>query len=234
MSDDTKRPDKIRMEDVLGSDIEDENDSDRIEVIDADKAASGEEPTPTIPRSEADGPPRALSAEEEELRTALEEKEKYHELWIRARADFDNYSKRVQRESDEQRRMAGSEMLERILPVLDNLQRALADDSDGPAFREGISLITKQLVESLTSMGLEPILAIGEPFDPVYHEAVATQVDSGQPPNTVLEEAQKGYMFKGRVLRHSMVRVAVAREGSEEAGDETPDAEPGAEESHDS
>jgi molecular chaperone GrpE len=223
MSDDARRPDKIRMEDVLGSDAEDENDSDRIEVIDAEQPSFVEDPTPGPREPETASPARALSSVEEELGTALEEKEKYHDLWIRARADFENYTKRVQRESEDLRRMAGSELLERILPVLDNLGRALEGDSDGPGFREGIALITRQLAESLAAMGLEPIVAVGAPFDPVFHEAVATQKDSGQPPNTVLEEVQKGYMFKGRVLRHSMVRVAVASEGSEESGAAKPE-----------
>ena len=220
MSDDTKKPEKIRMEDVLGSGTEEEDDSDRIEVIDSGEPPSAEEAITPGREPATAGPAPSLSSVEEELRTALDEKEKYHDLWIRARADFENYAKRVQRESDDQRRMAGSDLLERVLPVLDNLERALAEKSDGPAFREGISLITKQLADSLTAVGLEPIRAVGTPFDPVYHEAVATQRDSGQPPNTVLEEVQKGYMFKGRVLRHSLVRVAVAPEALEGAGGE--------------
>jgi molecular chaperone GrpE len=103
-------------------------------------------------------------------------------------------------------------LIREILPVLDNLERALGPEGEGDPFREGVALIYRQLRDCLQRAGVEPIEAIGNPFDPVYHEAVVTERTDRFDQNMVMEEIQRGYMLKGRVLRPALVKVAVKPE----------------------
>lgn len=135
---------------------------------------------------------------------------------VRLHADFENYKKRVQREQDETERMAASRMMKTLLPILDNFERAVG--SSGPcktqdSLLEGVELIFRQLLEALRREGLEAIDAVGELFDPEYHEAVATDEESGFPPHIVIEELQRGYKINDRVIRPSLVKVAVDGKG---------------------
>jgi molecular chaperone GrpE len=141
--------------------------------------------------------------EPEEAVAALEDR------LLRLRAEFENYRKRTQREAEDMRNRAGERLVRELLPVIDNLDRALNETSGADdAFREGVELIQRQLWEVLSRAGLEPIDAMGAPFDPAFHEAVTRDETSDAPPNTVTDEVQKGYLFQGRLLRPAMVRVA--------------------------
>ncbi|MGH9867532.1 MAG: nucleotide exchange factor GrpE [Candidatus Polarisedimenticolia bacterium] len=199
MNDKKKRPEKIDMDDVLGTDVP-EAESPEVELLDP---ATGK---------------AASSAREDSarLREALAEKDRYQDLWTRARADFDNLRKRVEREREEETTRAGAALVRDILPVLDNLERALADPSVTGSVRDGVALIHRQLKDVLVRAGLEPIEALGETFDPVYHEAVVTERTPRFEHNRVLEEIQKGYLYRGRVLRPSLVKVALRPEDGEE------------------
>jgi molecular chaperone GrpE len=131
---------------------------------------------------------------------------------IRLQADFENLRKRFDREREDHERHAASGLVARLLPTLDNFERALGGEvlsEEYDPFRDGISLIYRQLVEELGRAGLEPIEALGQPFDPARHDAIETDTNSDAPPNTVLEEFLRGYMFRGRLLRASSVRVSV-------------------------
>ena len=133
------------------------------------------------------------------------------ERLVRLQADFENFKKRIERERLDHLRQATSELVLRLLPVLDNLERALASArpaAGAEAITEGVALIQRQLLAELDKEGLKPMESVGEPFDPLRHEAVATGV-SATVPNTVTEEFQRGYFFHGRVLRPAMVRVSV-------------------------
>jgi molecular chaperone GrpE len=131
----------------------------------------------------------------------------------RLRADFDNFKKRVDREREANQRQAGASLLKRLLPILDNFERAIATDAgngaDAAGFRDGVVLIFRHLLEELRRVGLAPIDTIGEVFDPNVHEAVATERDSGLPSQTIVEELQRGYLLYDRVLRPALVKVAM-------------------------
>jgi molecular chaperone GrpE len=208
MTDRDKVPEKIDMEAVLGTRGGGGADAGEIELLDP----STGEPVAPAEQGEAAAPRQgqARIAPDEDVRDALAEKERYHDLWIRARADFENFRKRIEREREEERTQAGASLVRDLLPVLDNMERALALEGAKDPFRDGVDLIQRQLREALTRAGLEPIDALGEPFNPVYHEAVVTERTDRFEPNRVVEEIQKGYMFRGRVLRPALVKVSIA------------------------
>jgi molecular chaperone GrpE len=157
-----------------------------------------------------------LEQELEELREQLQEQQRIaaeaQENFLRARADIDNYRRRARQEMEDVRRYGAEQIVGNLLPVLDDLERALeaADASENTAaLREGVSLIYNKLQDVLTKAGVEPIAAVGEPFDPALHEAIMrVEAQSGQPPDTVVEELRRGYRLNDRVIRASMVKVA--------------------------
>jgi molecular chaperone GrpE len=137
------------------------------------------------------------------------------ERLLRLHADFENLKKRSEKEIAEQRRFASVAMVERLLPIIDNFERAMAIEPscDGDrSFRQGVELIYRQLIEELRKEGLTPLDSVGQTFDPNVHEAVETCNSGDHPPQTVIEELLKGYRFQDRLLRPSMVKVSVAPE----------------------
>lgn len=139
------------------------------------------------------------------------------ERMLRLRADFDNYRKRTERERGEIERYALADMLRELLPVVDNLERALSVPSaqgDGEDLRKGVEMIVRQFHELLKRYGLVPIVALGERFDPSVHEAVFQEESDGIVVPTVAVELQRGYRLNDRLLRPSLVKVAVPREAA--------------------
>jgi molecular chaperone GrpE (heat shock protein) len=140
---------------------------------------------------------------------------------LRLQAEFENFKRRVDREKADFYRHATSDLVERLLPVVDNFDRALLHAHEDPReagpFLDGVDLIHKQLLEVLTKHGLSPVETADRPFDPEVHEAVATEETDDVPVNTVLAELQRGYRFHGRLLRPAMVKVSVAPEESGDA-----------------
>jgi molecular chaperone GrpE len=138
------------------------------------------------------------------------------ELVQRLRADYDNLRKRIGRERQAYEEQANSNLIEVLLPVLDNFDRALSAEirsgTDG-AFRAGMVMIHEQFSEALKKEGLRRIESVGQPFDPNLHDAVATDGESTAPANTIIEELQRGYLFQDRVLRPAMVRVSTNGSG---------------------
>jgi len=126
----------------------------------------------------------------------------------RAQADFDNARKRASREQQEYRDYALTDVVKSLLPVLDSFDRALEHNAEATEFRSGIELINKQLHDVLTKLGLRPIPAKGEPFDPHLHQAVEMVDTTEVEDHHVLYELQRGYKLKDRLLRPAMVRVA--------------------------
>ena len=160
-------------------------------------------------------PARSAEAGAESDRTRL----------VRLRADYDNLRKRIDREREEFELHANLALVARLLPVLDNLDRALAVDASSASnavLREGLVMIYKQLTDQLAHEGLQPIDATDQVFDPNLHDAVATAPDADLPVNTVVEEFQRGYLFRNRVLRHAMVKVV---SGGDAGDDESSDVE---------
>lgn len=141
----------------------------------------------------------------------LELKVKYDELFdkhIRTLAEYDNYKKRTQKEKDELYTVAVCDTLERILPVLDNLERAAEADNSGSPLREGVCMVIKQLFEIMEKMNVSPIDAVGFQFNPVYHNAVMHIEDKTKKEGEIVEQFVKGYKLGEKVIRHSMVKVA--------------------------
>ena len=129
----------------------------------------------------------------------------------RSMAEFDNYRKRTDKEKSAMYEIGARDVIEKILPVVDNFERGLAsvpEESKGTPFEEGMEKIYKQLMKTLEDMGVKPIEAVGKPFDPDYHNAVMHVEDENLGENVVAAELQKGYTYRETVVRHSMVQVA--------------------------
>lgn len=123
-------------------------------------------------------------------------------------ADTENLKKRLQREHDQLRKYRIQGFAADVLPVLDNLERALKQETTDEALRDGVQMIYDQLMASLKAEGVEPINALNQPFDPNIHQAMMTEEKEGVESNIVIEEFQKGYMLKDRILRASLVKVS--------------------------
>ncbi len=157
-----------------------------------------------------------LQREIDDLRASLEEARREaaenYEKFLRTLADLDNFRRRTRMEYEEVVANANRELMAGLLPIIDNFERALAaaeQTQNFEALHEGVVLIWKQLRELLSKFGVEPIEAKGKPFDPSLHEAILQAEPSEEfPPGTVVEEIQKGYRMKGRLLRPSLVKVA--------------------------
>lgn len=129
----------------------------------------------------------------------------------RTMAEFDNYRKRTEKEKSAMYEIGAKDIVERMLPVVDNFERGLAaipEDAKGSPFAEGMEMIYKQLLKALEEAGVKPIEAVGQEFDPNFHNAVMHIEDENLGENIVAQELQKGYMYRDSVVRHSMVQVA--------------------------
>ena len=136
--------------------------------------------------------------------------DEWKDKYVRLYADFDNYKKRIQKEMLGSYSNGLSSAIEQILPIVDNFDRAIAsiDENEKSDFAQGVSMIYKQLIDTLDNLGVKPIVAVGEKFDPNFHDAVMHIDDDNFGENEIVEEFVKGYMIKDKVLRHSVVKVA--------------------------
>ncbi|MDQ1473200.1 MAG: molecular chaperone GrpE [Bryobacterales bacterium] len=147
-----------------------------------------------------------LRSERDQLKA---ERDELKELLLRRQAEFDNFRKRTERERSEYLQFASMEAVRDLLPVLDDFDRALKAESGHVEYAKGVEMIYTRMYEALKKLGLEPIETAGAQFDPHLHQAIERVETSDAPDNTVLGEFQRGYHFKGKMLRPSMVRVAV-------------------------
>ena len=139
------------------------------------------------------------------------QRDEYYDLLLRKTAEFDNYRKRIDRERQSASEAAAADLLEELLPLVDDLERAMRADTGAEgaeAYRRGVELIHRQLVEILRKRGVRPIESLGADFDPHYHQAVAHDDVEGHREGEVIEEFRRGYMLGDRLLRPSMVKVA--------------------------
>ena len=162
-------------------------------------------------QSEASGS-ESLSAQVQKLQS---EKQELTETLVRRQADFENYRKRIERERHQEHHRGVELFVERLLPVLDALDRALATDpgSASAEYRKGFELIERQMSDLLAKQGLTRMETVGKEFDPHFHHAIEQVETSEYAEGAVIDELQPGYLFHGRVLRPAMVRVASAPEG---------------------
>ena len=148
----------------------------------------------------------ALSAKRDQL---AREKADLQDRVLRLQAEFDNFRKRSERDRSEYAQYAGMETVREILPVLDNFEIAIKTETPDKHYSKGIELIHQRMVDSLKKLGLEPIESVGEKFDPHIHQAIEKVQTEATPDHTILSDFQRGYRFKGKLLRPSMVKVAV-------------------------
>jgi len=145
---------------------------------------------------------------------------------LRTAADAENFKKRLQREKEEQTRYANETFMRELLPVIDNLERALQHSATAPnqeGLLEGLNMTLKGFTDTLARFGCRALETIGKTFDPNFHEAVSQEESSKVEPNTVLRELQKGYMLKERLLRPAIVIVSKpASEAERDTGDQDP------------
>ncbi|SFF68284.1 molecular chaperone GrpE [Planifilum fulgidum] len=160
-----------------------------------------------------ESPKRGDSCEqlEKEVEKWKQKSEEHYEMFLRARADLENYRRRARKELEDTARYGAAPLAEALLPVLDNLERALdagRNSGDGEALYQGVEMVYRQLLNVLAEAGVTPIEAVGKPFDPHLHNAVMQTESDEYEPGTVVEELQRGYRFKDRVLRPTMVKVS--------------------------
>lgn len=151
-----------------------------------------------------------LTLEAELVKAKAKAEDHYGQLQ-RLQADFDNYRKRTQKEKTELIKYASERLVGELLPVLDNFERAVSAAKVNPdftAFSQGVEMILRQMQTALSKEGLRAMDAVGQPFDPNLHEAVLRVASEEHPENTVVEELQKGYYLKEKVLRPCMVKVS--------------------------
>lgn len=169
-------------------------------------APTENDPNPSAAKARADGPGDSALAQ------VTQERDQYLEMLQRTQAELVNYRKRAQAQAESDRLYAIGSLAADILHVLDNFERALeaARASGASSIAEGLDLVYRQLLGTLAKHGVEPIDAVGSPFDPHMHEAVAQLPDAEHPEGSVVKEFAKGYKIKDRVLRPSKVAVSVA------------------------
>ena len=148
------------------------------------------------------------SATESELQKLKNERDSLLDRLARQQAEFENARRRAGKEQQDYRDYALADSIKSLLPVVDSLERALQVKSDAAELRSGVELIYKQLLAALGKLSVNPIEAKGEAFDPRYHEAIEMVETNDAPDHHVVEELQRGYKFKDRLLRPAMVKVA--------------------------
>lgn len=168
---------------------------------------------------EAEAAPATGSAEVEGLRAQLAQAQ---DRQMRLLADFDNFRKRVERERAESSRHTLAESVRELLPVVDNLELAIAANGGVEDLRRGVEMIARQFVEALRALAVEPVPAVGSPFDPKLHEAVQRTESTEVSQPTVVEEYRRGYLLQGRLIRPALVRVAVPPENAAPGGEGAP------------
>jgi molecular chaperone GrpE len=166
---------------------------------------------------------QALTAKAQELNVL-------NEKYLRLAAEFENYKRLAQKDQQECARFANEKILKELLPIIDNLERAVRsakkDGAGSDSLIRGVELTLKQFAEMLNRFGIRQMTAVGKPFDPAYHQAVARVESATATENTVVEEHQKGYLLHERILRPAMVTVAGPSTGdgrTEPCGDDARD-----------
>lgn len=191
--------------DAPSSAAEKEETSDQTETASEESGDVGEEQSPDTGKKKGFFSRKEKKDKKDEQIADLTDKLK------RSMAEFDNYRKRTEKEKSAMYEIGAKAVVEKILPTIDNFERglkAVPEESKGTPFADGMEMVYKQLLKSLSELGVEPIEAVGKEFDPNLHNAVMHVENEELGENIVAQEFQKGYTYKGSVVRHSMVQVA--------------------------
>jgi molecular chaperone GrpE len=181
------------------------------EATPAAQNGKSDPPMSEAPNSADEAPPTAPPPPEDPLERAQADALRLKDQLLRLAADFDNFKKRSRRELSDMAKVSREDVLRELLPVFDNLERATshaAQATDVKALTEGISMVTRQFLDTLGKLGIERVASVGLPFDPAVHEAVQHLETADHAPGTVAMELQAGYKMGDRVLRPAMVVVA--------------------------
>ena len=216
----------------MAKDVNEANEFEAEEVIpeetteemtaDAEQASDSEEKTEEAPEEENSGEEKKKSGffkkkkdkKDEQIEELTAKVEALNDQMVRNLAEFDNFRKRTNKEMEAKFDLGAKNVIEKMLPVIDNFERGLAtmtqEEIESQPFAQGMDRTYRQLLKQLEELGVEPIAAVGEQFDPAFHNAVMQEpAGDGVEANTILEEYQKGYTFHGYVVRYSMVKVAI-------------------------
>lgn len=180
---------------------------DQFELPEGESAA----PQATGPATVAADAPPASAPSGDDATQLRDERDRYYDLLLRKTAEFDNYRKRTERERREQAERAAADLLLEFLPIVDDLERALAAEaSAGPVdqYRKGVELIHRRILDLLRTRSVQPIEALGADFDPNLHQAVTAEPAEGRRDGEVIAEFRRGYRIGERLLRPAMVKVA--------------------------
>jgi molecular chaperone GrpE len=168
---------------------------------------SVETPAGELPQADPAEVLAGVTAERDQLQSEVAD---LQDRLLRRQAEFENFRRRSERDRSDFLQYAGMEIVRDILPILDDFERALKTESSDAGYRKGVELIYQRLLDTLKKIGLEPVeAAAGQAFDPNAHQAVVRSETGEAEDNTILEEFQRGYNFKGKLLRPAMVKVAV-------------------------
>lgn len=195
-----------------------------------EKQVAGASPTPDASGEPTTGedftPPAPSPADtaEQIIEKLRDENRRLSDQLLRKQAEIENVKKRLAREKEEFQKYSLTQTVQSLLPILDGLELALKSDGEGEDYRRGVEIIYLQFCGTLQRLGLESIESVGKPFDPNLHEAIATVETDAVPDQHVLDEMQRGYFFKQRLLRPSKVRVA--RRPAAQRNSVSPDAQP--------
>lgn len=181
------------------------------ELIEETASENTEEESEELSEEEVELVEETEADETDPLLLKTKEAEENFNKWQRTLAEFDNFRKRTIKEKTQMYENGAREVVEKLLPVLDNFERALchiSEDEKDSSLAQGVEMIFKQLLNTFSDLGIEEIAALGEEFDPNLHHAVQHEENEDYGENEVIEVLQKGFIYKERVIRHSMVRVA--------------------------
>lgn len=183
-------------------------------------------------REEEDSPgtePESVEELQQALAAKTEEVKALQDKYLRLAAEFDNYKRLSQREQRDYVRFANESLLKEVLPIIDNLERAIRASTENQGREgliQGVELILKQFMETLAKFGVRPVPSVGKTFDPSRHQAVARVESNSVPTGSVVEELQRGYYLHDRILRAAMVTVAAGKNTDQEPASEGPQEAP--------
>ena len=186
--------------------MESENNNNAVATEDAPQQQDSQNERPSARASDTAASLGEIFAERDRI---AKEKNELQDILQRRQAEFDNYRRRNERERAELIEYASMDTIKALLPVLDDFERALKVESSDKNYAKGMEIIYQRLLEALSKLGLEPISSEVAIFNPHIHHAVEMVDTKDHPDQTILEEYQRGYYFKGRLLRPAMVKVAV-------------------------
>lgn len=199
------------MNDKVQVEIEDKNDQEHPETTET----IDDESQDSQPSDDEDEAPGADDDPETKLQAAEQKSQEHYDRLLRLSAEFDNYKKRTSREMRDMVKFANEKFVIELLTVVDNLERAIesapGNDGEDDPLLQGINLTLNEVLKILERNHVQPVKALGEPFDPNFHQAMMQEECADQPANTVIREMQKGYTLHERLVRPAMVVVSKAK-----------------------